>query len=199
MLQNDKLVDKVGRQLLLLHGATLLEHYCEQQGPLGTDFDASKTESTVKTATSQVTLAFNTESANEAAAAPKAVAVEAPDVTFSSEKAGAAVMGHAEKAAAVPKAAGLEAPDETADSQEADVIMSQDDEDAAAASEASKSEAPDATVSSWEVSVTRKEDADGAAAVKASDQGQAAQKERQRVYLQQAIIRSVSPRPLAVS
>ena len=174
-------------------------HDAEQQATGGAGVNASETGNVVKTATSQVTLVVKTESADEAAPAAKLVAAEAPDVTFScSEDADAAVMG-ADEAAAASKAAGREAPVETVSSQETDVITSIHDGKAAPASKAADMEAADVTVSSWEADVAGKGDADEAAAAKEADKRQAARKERQRVYLNQAFGRSVSPRPLVMS
>ena len=173
-------------------------HDAEQQTTGGAGVNASETGSIVKTATSQVTLVINTESADEAAAAPKQAGLEAPDVTFSTEKANVAVMKDAEMAAAAPNAAGQEAPDETVSSQERDVKKSMYDSKAAPASKAADLEAPDATASSWEAAVAGKGDADEAAAAMEADKRQAARKERQRVYLNQAFGRSVSHRPLII-
>ena len=179
VLQKDELTLWLER-----YGATFRVQKAEQQADRGVGFDAPKTKSTVETATSQV---------DEAAPAAEAVAAEAPDVTVSSERAEAAVMRGAEKAAAAPNIAGLEAPDETASSQEADVTAHEDD------SKAAEVEASGETISSWVADVAKKEDVDEAAAAKEADEGQTAQSERQRVYLTQAIVRSVSPRPLVVS
>ena len=195
MLQESKGV----RLLLLLCGSTLQVRDAEQQATGGAGVDASETGSVVKTATSQVTVAIKTGSADEAASAAKAVAAKAPDVAFSSsEKADAAVMG-ADEAAAASKAAGREAPGETISSQETDVKTSIYDGKAAPASKAADLEAPGATASSWEAAVAGKGDADESAAAKEADKRQAARKERQRVYLNQAFGRSVSPRPLIIS
>ena len=180
------------RLLLLLHSATL-HHDAEQQATRGAGADASEMRSTVKAATSQVTLAIKIESAEEAAAAPQAAEFEAPNVGFSPEKADAAVTVDAETAAATPTIAGLEAPDETASSQEADVTTHEND------GKATDLEATDETTSSWVADVAEKENVDEAAAAKEADKGQTAQSERQRVYLAQAIGRSVSHRPLVVA
>ena len=195
MLQGSKGV----RLLLLLCGATLQVHDAEQQTTRGAGVNASETGSIVKTATSQVTLVINTESADEAAAAPKQAGLEAPDVTVSPEKADVAVMKDAEMAAAAPNAAGQEAPDETVSSQETNVEISVYDGKAASVSKAADLEAADVTASFWEADVAEKGDADEAVAAKEADMRQAAWKERQRVYLNQAFGRSVSLRPLDMS
>ena len=77
--------------------------------------------------------------------------------------------------------------------READVTAHEDD------SKAAEVEASGETISSWVADVAKKEDVDEAAAAKEADEGQTAQSERQRVYLTQAIVRSVSSRALVVS
>ena len=179
--------------MLLLCSATLQVQDTEQQATGGAGVDASETGSIVKTATSQVTQASRIECADEAAAAPKAAGLETPYVTYSPEKAAAGVTGDAETAAVAPKADGLEAPDETASPQETDVAKHVDN------GKAAELEATGETTSSWVADVAEKKDVEEAAAAKEADAGQTAQRERQRVYLTQAIVRSVSPRPLIVS
>ena len=209
--QTDAVLQKKELRLWLKrHGAIFPVRKAKQQATLGVGFDAPKTERTVETATSQVLLAIKTVSADEAAPAAKAIAAEGPDVTVSSEKADAAVTGDAETAAVAPEAAGLEAPEETASSQETDVTAHEDDGKAAgleAPDETARSqetdvklEATDETISSWEATVAEKEDIDQAGTAQETDKGQqTAQTDRQRVYLTQAIVRSVSLRPVIVS